>query len=455
MDTGLSGLMTATVFLPAAGAVFILLLVRGDRNIRVVAAMVAVADLVLTLLVFGPFSRGDDAARFQFIDQFTWIPGETLRANYLLGVDGLSAPLVALTGILGLCAALASWRIDTRVREHFVWLLVLQTAVMGVFSSLDLLLFFLFWELELVPMYMLISIWGTGRKEYSAMKFLMFTILGSAFMLVAIVAVFLTPDVGTFDMRALSTQGTMLGAGVLLPLGALFWLFFIGFAIKLPVWPLHTWLPDAHTNAPTAASVMLAGVLLKMGGYGLLRINVGMFPSQAQQFAWALVTLGVISVLYGAVVTLRQTDLKRLIAYSSVSHMGFVTLGIFCLNQNGIEGGILQMINHGIITGALFLCVGMIYERTHTRMIEDYGGLFKTVPIYIVFFTIFSLAAIGFPGMNAFIGEFLIISGAFKANMVIAAFSIVGVILGASYMVWLYYRIALNEINTNTMAQLT
>ena len=284
MDTGFSGLLTATVFLPAAGAVFILLLVRGDRNIRVVAAMVAVADLVLTLLVFGLFSRGDDAARFQFIDQFTWIPGETLRANYLLGVDGLSAPLVALTGILGLCAVLASWRIETRVREHFVWLLVLQTAVMGVFSSLDLLLFFLFWELELVPMYMLISIWGTGRKEYSAMKFLMFTILGSAFMLVAIVAVFLTPDVGTFDMRALSTQGTMLGAGVLLPLGALFWLFFIGFAIKLPVWPLHTWLPDAHTNAPTAASVMLAGVLLKMGGYALMRITYPFFPDAAVMF---------------------------------------------------------------------------------------------------------------------------------------------------------------------------
>ena len=447
MDTGFSGLLTATVFLPAAGAVFILLLVRGDRNIRVVAAMVAVADLVLTLLVFGLFSRGDDAARFQFIDQFTWIPGETLRANYLLGVDGLSAPLVALTGILGLCAVLASWRIETRVREHFVWLLVLQTAVMGVFSSLDLLLFFFFWELELVPMYMLISIWGTGRKEYSAMKFLMFTILGSAFMLVAIVAVFLTPDVGTFDMRALSTQGTMLGAGVLLPLGALFWLFFIGFAIKLPVWPLHTWLPDAHTNAPTAASVMLAGVLLKMGGYGLLRINVGMFPGQAQHFAWALVTLGVVSVIYGAVVTLRQTDLKRLIAYSSVSHMGLVLVGIGSigvthgtLTSAGLNGAAMQLFTHGTITGLLFLGAGLVYDKTHTRYIPDLGGLAGRMPLVAAGLLIAGFASLGLPGLSGFVSEVLVFLGAFRAYPWPTALAVFGIVLAAGYILWMMER---------------
>jgi NADH-quinone oxidoreductase subunit M len=447
LETGFTGLLTAAVFLPAAGAVSILLLVRGDRNIRVVAAMVALADLVLTLVVFTTFSRDDGAQRFQFIDYFTWIPGDTLRANYILGVDGLSAPLVALTGILGLCAVLASWNIKTRVREHFVWLLILQTAVMGVFSSLDLLLFFLFWELELVPMYMLIAIWGTGRKEYSAMKFLMFTILGSAFMLVAIVVVFLTPEVGTFDMRALSTSGTMLGAGVLLPLTALFWLFFIGFGIKLPVWPLHTWLPDAHTNAPTAASVMLAGVLLKMGGYGLLRINVGMFPGQAHQFAWALVALGVISVLYGAIVTLRQTDLKRLIAYSSVSHMGLVLVGIGAigitqgtLTSAGLNGAAMQLFTHGTITGLMFLGAGLVYDKAHTRYIPDLGGLAGRMPLVAAGLLIAGFASLGLPGLSGFVSEVLVFLGAFRAYPLMTALAVLGIVLSAGYILWMMER---------------
>ena len=336
MSPEFNGLLTATVFLPAAGAVLMLLL-RGNRVIRGAAVAIAVADLVLALLVFALFERSEDAARFQFVDQFAWIPDVGLKASYLLAVDGLSAPMVALTGLLGLSAVLASWHVGLRVKEYFFWLLLLQSAVMGVFTALDLLLFFLFWELELVPMFMLISIWGTGRKEYSAMKFLIFTILGSAFMLVAIVAVFLTPDVGTFNLIVLSASGgIMSSAATLLPLSWLFWLFFVGFAVKLPTWPLHTWLPDAHTDAPTAASVMLAGVLLKMGGYGLLRINVGLFPTQSWEFAWVLVILGVVSILYGAVVTIRQTDLKRLIAYSSVSHMGLVLLGI---GSVGVAGG--------------------------------------------------------------------------------------------------------------------
>ena len=317
-----------------------------------------------------------------------------------------------------------------------------------MFSSLDLLLFFFFWELELVPMFMLISIWGAGRKEYSAMKFLIFTILGSAFMLVAIVAVFVTPEVGTFDMTALSTQATMLtSAGVLIPLGGIFWLFFIGFAVKLPTWPFHTWLPDAHTDAPTAASVMLAGVLLKMGGYGLLRINVGMFPGQAVDYAWALVTLGVISVLYGAVVTLRQTDLKRLIAYSSVSHMGLVLLGIGSvgvahgeLTVAGLNGAAMQLFTHGTITGLLFLGVGLVYDRTHTRYIPDLGGLADRMPVVAVALLIAGLASLGLPGLSGFISEVLVFFGAFQAYAWPTALAVFGIVLAAGYILWMMER---------------
>ncbi len=460
--TAFPGLLTATVFLPAVGALVILALARGDRNVRAVAVVVAVADLVLSLMVFGLFSREDGAPRFQLIDQIFWFDTESLRASYLLGVDGLSAPLVALTGILGLCAVFASWHIHTRVKEHYVWLLLLQTSVMGVFSSLDLLLFFLFWELELIPMYMLISGWGTGRKEYSAMKFLLFTILGSAFMLVAIVAVFFTPEVGTFDMRSLSEPGSMLTPGaVLLPMGALFWLFFVGFAIKLPTWPVHTWLPDAHTDAPTAASVMLAGVLLKMGGYGLLRINVGMFPGQAQQFAWALVALGVISVLYGAVVTLRQTDLKRLIAYSSVSHMGLVLIGIGSIGVSqgvvtaaGLSGAAMQLFTHGTITGLLFLGVGIVYEKAHTRYIPDLGGLAYRMPVVATALLIAGFASLGLPGLSGFVSELLVFLGAFRAYPVHTALAVLGIVLAAGYILWMMER-AFFGVRRDRFQQLT
>jgi len=443
--TGFSGLLTATVFLPAAGGLIILLLLRGDRNIRWFAALIGVADLVLAALAFLGFDRTDGAARFQLLDRFDWIASQTINASYFLGIDGLSAPLVLLTGLLGFCAVLASWHITTRVREYFVWLLLLQTAVMGVFTSLDLLLFFLFWELELLPMYMLIVTWGTGRKEYSAMKFLIFTIMGSAAMLVAIVAVFISPDVGTFDMTQLLEPGSMLNsANVVLPLGLLFWLFFLAFAIKLPTWPLHTWLPDAHTDAPTAASVMLAGVMLKMGGYGLLRINVGMFPEQTYVFAWILMGLGVISVLYGGVVTLRQTDLKRLIAYSSVSHMGLVLVGIGsvgivagAVTPTGLNGAAMQLFTHGTITGLLFLGVGLIYERTHTRYIPDLGGLANRMPLLTVAFLIAGFASLGLPGLSGFVSEILVFFGAFAAFPWLTALAVVGIILAAGYILWM------------------
>ncbi len=440
--------MTATVFVPAAGAVAILLIIKGDRNIRLFAVAVALADLVLSLVVFGLFDLSEGADRFQMVDKFSWIPAENLKANFFLGVDGLSAPLVALTGLLGFCAILASWHIKLRVKEYFFWLLVLQTAVMGVFSTLDLLLFFMFWELELVPMYMLISIWGSGRKEYSAMKFLIFTILGSAFMLIAIVAVFLTPDLGTFDMTQLSTKGTILvSAGVLIPLSGLFWLFFAAFAIKLPTWPVHTWLPDAHTDAPTAASVMLAGVLLKMGGYGLLRINVGMFPSQTDRFAWALVALGVVSVLYGAVVTMRQTDLKRLIAFSSVSHMGLVLIGIGSvgiaegeLTVTGLNGAAMQLFTHGTITGLLFLGVGLVYDKAHTRYIPDLGGLAGRMPIIAGAILLAGLASLGLPGLSGFVSELLVFLGAFRAYAWPTALAVIGIVLAAGYILWMMER---------------
>ena len=447
--TGFNGLLTAAVFLPAVGAVLILALVRGDRNVRWFAALVALADFGLTLAVFILFDRADGAERFQLVDRFAWIAGDSLNASYFLGVDGLSAPLVLLTGLLGLCAVFASWHIESRVKEFFTWLLVLQTAVMGVFTSLDFLLFFLFWELELVPMYMLISTWGSGpKREYSAMKFLIFTILGSAAMLVGIVAVFIIQGAASFDMVRLSEQGGMLnGAGAVLSLGVLFWLFFVAFAIKLPTWPVHTWLPDAHTDAPTAASVMLAGVMLKMGGYGLLRVNVGMFPLQTQAFAWVLVALGVISVLYGAVVTLRQTDLKRLIAYSSVSHMGLVLLGIGSvgaatgeLTATGLSGAAMQLFTHGTITGLLFVAVGLVYDKAHTREISDLGGLANRMPLVATTFLIAGFASLGLPGLSGFVSEVLVFFGAFGAYPWPTVLAVLGIILAAGYILWMVQR---------------
>ena len=444
----LPGLLSLTVFLPAAGAAVIFLLLRGDRLVRTFALLVGLADLLLSVAVFVLFQRGEDAARFQLVDRLQWISADTFNASYHLGVDGLSAPLVLLTGLLGFCAVIASWSIRERLREYFAWLLLLQTAVMGVFTSLDFLLFFLFWELELLPMYMLIANWGTGRREYSAMKFLIFTILGSAFMLVAIVALFLSQPGGSFDMTLLLEQGSMLrGATAALPMGLLFWLFFAAFAIKLPSWPAHTWLPDAHTDAPTAASVMLAGVMLKMGGYGLLRINVGMFPGEIVSFAWVVVLLGVVSVLYGAVVTLRQTDLKRLIANSSVSHMGLVLVGVGSvgvaageLTATGLNGAAMQLFTHGTITGLLFVGVGLIYDKAHTRYIPDLGGLARRMPLVAIALAIAGFASLGLPGLSGFVSEVLVFFGGFRAYPWPTALSVLGIILAAGYILWMLER---------------
>ena len=383
----------------------------------------------------------------QFAEIHPWIPAWNI--TYKVGVDGISVLFVFLAAILSILCVTVSWKaIEKKTKGFFVSLLIMETAMIGIFVSLNAFLFYLFWELTLIPMFLLIGVWGGQNRLYASIKFVIFMVAGSVFMLVGIIVLYHTGG-KTFDIVELSRVSYPIELQMGLFLG-----FFAAFAVKMPMFPIHTWLPDAHTEAPTAGSVILAGILLKMGGYGFLRFSLPMFPHAVNTLFIPLLVLSVTAIIYGAYVTLMQNDMKRLIAYSSVSHMGFVTLGIFTLNQTGVEGGILQMINHGVITGALFLCVGMIYERTHSRMIDDYGGLFKTIPVFTVFFAIFTLAAIGFPGMNAFVGEFLIISGAFKANMIIAAFSILGVVLGVCYMVWLYYRIAMNEVNPSTESRL-
>ena len=449
-----TGLLSAVVFVPLAGAVIIALLLRNDRHVRVFAAAIAVVEFALAIGVFAAYDK--DAGGVQLVDRFSnWIPGlgdDGFAVQYLLGVDGLSAPLVLLTGLLGLVAVLASWQIRLRVREYFIWLLALQTGVMGVFTSLDFLLFFLFWELELIPMFFLIAIWGSdpkSKREYSAMKFLIFTILGSAFMLVGILALFFST--GTFDMTAL--PDAIRGANLLLPAGVIFALLFVGFAVKLPLWPLHTWLPDAHTDAPTAGSVMLAGVLLKMGGYGMIRVSIGMFPDVASGAASLLETAAVINVIYGAIVVMRQTDLKRLIAFSSISHMGFVMLGLASVagesgtvSPLGLTGAAMQMFTHGTITGLLFLLVGFLYDKAHTRYIPDLGGLAKRMPFLAVALLVAGLASLGLPGTSGFVAEIMVFLGTFKVFPYTTGIAAFGVVLAAGYILWTLQRVMFGPI---------
>ncbi|MBF8299250.1 MAG: NADH-quinone oxidoreductase subunit [Dehalococcoidia bacterium] len=425
-------MLTAIVFVPVAGALAILMLGRSDRAARLLALAASMSVLALTLALWARFDVNDPGV--QFSEHYVWIPA--LRVEYFLGVDGLNTPLLALTGLLGVGAVLASWGVTLRVKEYFFWLLLLETGVLGVFASLDLLLFFLFWEVELVPMYMLISTWGSGRKVYSAMKFLIFTIAGSAMMLIGILAMY--SSMHTFNMMELRDHPYTSG---LVAAPAVFFLLLAAFAVKLPIWPFHTWLPDAHTDAPTAVSVMLAGVLLKMGGYGIIRLCLSMFPEVAQQYAWLLATLAVINVLYGAALVLWQKDLKRLIAYSSVSHMGFVLLGIASMDQVGLTGAALQMFSHGTITGLLFMVVGLVYDKAHTRHIPDLGGLANRMPFVTVIFLIAGLAALGLPTTSGFAAELLVFLGSFPVLGVATILAMFGVVLTAGYILWMFQRV--------------
>ena len=434
-------MLSVIVFLPAAGAVLIMAFGRDPRAARALALATVVAELVLTLVLFATFDR-EAADGFDLVERASWIGAFGIQ--YLLGVDGLSAPMVLLNGLLGVAAVLVSWRVATNVRAYFVWLLVLETSVMGVFLSLDLILFFVFWELELIPMYFLIAMWGTGRREYSAMKFLVYTFLGSAFMLAAIIALYFSfPSAErTFDMTVLAQREL---TALIVPASTIFAGFLIAFAVKLPIFPLHTWLPDAHTDAPTAVSVMLAGVLLKMGGYGLLRINAGLLPEEMQRAAPLLATLAVVNVLYGAFIVMRQTDLKRLVAYSSVSHMGFVVLGIASLGASrvtdvGVNGAAMQLFTHGTITGLLFVLVGLVYDRTHTRHIPDMGGMIGRMPLIGAAFILAGLASLGLPATSGFVAEILVFIGTFHVYAWATGLAAFGVVLAAGYMLWTIQR---------------
>ncbi|MCX6009738.1 MAG: NADH-quinone oxidoreductase subunit M [Chloroflexi bacterium] len=433
--------LSAIVFLPVVGLVIIALLPKPQpRTIKLVALVFTLASFALSIGIFCLFDRSAGAiGQIQFEEKLSWIPA--INAFYHFGVDGLSLPMVILMTFLGVLAVLVSWKIELRPREYFIWLLLLETSILGVFCSLDLVLFFLFWELELVPMYFLISIWGSGRKEYSAIKYVIYTLVGSAMMLAGILSIYFTT--GSLNMMELAG---LAAARPFIPLAAMFFLLLVGFAIKLPVVPLHTWLPDAHTDAPTAVSVILAGALLKMGGYGMIRLCVTMFPAVALHYAPLLVVLAVVSVLYGAAVTLRQKDLKRLIAYSSVSHMGYVLLGIFALSQVSLTGAILQMFSHGIITGLLFAMVGLVYDKSHERNLDNLGGLARQMPVIVVVFSIAGLASLGLPGTSGFAAEFITFVGSYSSLAVegIRLYTILGVfgiVLTAGYILWMLQRI--------------
>ena len=433
--------LSAILFLPVVGLIIIALLPRPQqRTIKLIALVFALASFALSIAVFCLFDRSAGfIGQIQFQEELSWIPA--INAFYHLGVDGLSLPLVILMTFLGVLAVLVSWNIQLRPKEYFIWLLLLETSILGVFCSLDLVLFFLFWELELIPMYFLISIWGGGRKEYSAIKYVIYTLVGSAMMLAGILSIYFTT--GSLNMMELAGLDA---ARPFIPLAAMFFLMLIGFAIKLPVFPLHTWLPDAHTDAPTAASVILAGALLKMGGYGMIRLCVTIFPAVALQYAPFLTALAVISVLYGAAVTLRQKDLKRLIAYSSVSHMGYVLLGIFALTQVSLTGAALQMFSHGIITGLLFAMVGLVYDKTHERNLDNLGGLARQMPVIVVVFSIAGLASLGLPGTSGFAAEFITFVGSYSSTVVdgIRLYTILGVfgiVLTAGYILWMLQRV--------------
>ena len=434
-------LLSLLVFLPLLGALAVLLVPKHNiKLMRVIAVVSTGAGLILSAVLLCNFDH--TSAAVQFSEKVLWIP--QINVNYFLGVDGLSVTMVFLTGLLGFLALLASWGITSRQKEYFFFYLLLMAGMMGTFLALDLFLFYIFWELVLIPMYFLIGIWGGPRRQYAAIKFFLYTLAGSVFMLIGILAVYFKAEPHTFNMLELAkaAPGFDFRLQVLL-----FLAFYFAFAIKVPIFPFHTWLPDAHVEAPTPISVLLAGVLLKMGAYGFLRICLPCFPQAAGFFAYPLAVLGVIGIVYGAAVAMAQTDFKKMIAYSSVSHMGFVMLGIASLNTTGLNGALLGMFNHGIITGAMFLLVGNLYDRSHTRDLNRFGGLSGHMPAYAFFLTVCSLASLGLPGLSGFVGEFLSLAGGFGAYQWVTVVAALGLIITAVYFLYMIQRVLLGPAN--------
>ena len=415
----------------------------ADRNARYIALWTTLVTFALSLLLWRDFDP--TTAQFQFVEQRAWLG----TIKFHMGVDGISLPFVLLTALLMPLCILASWQsITARVNEYMIAFLVLETLMLGVFTSLDLVLFYLFFEGGLIPMFLIIGIWGGPARVYASFKFFLYTLAGSLLMLLAIMAIYW--EAGTTDIPTLLTHG--------FPPAMQTWLWFAflaSFAVKLPMWPVHTWLPDAHVEAPTAGSVILAGILLKMGGYGFLRFSIPMFPLASAEFAPLIFALSVIALIYTSLVALVQEDVKKLIAYSSVAHMGFVTIGVFTLTIQGLQGGIFQMLSHGIVSGALFLCVGVIYDRMHTREIAAYGGLADRMPLYAFCFMVFTLANVGLPGTSGFVGEFLSLLGAFRINTWVAFLAAIGVILSAAYALWLYGRVMFGKLEKPALKYIT
>ncbi len=446
----MDNLLSLVTFLPLIGAAVLMLLLRGEdelagRNAKMLALFTTVMTFVLSLAIMFGFDPQD--TNFQFVEEYEWIGG----LKYKMGVDGISVLFIMLTTFLMPIVIGASWHVEHRIKEYMIAFLALETLMIGVFAALDLVLFYMFFEGGLIPMFLIVGIWGGKERIYAAFKFFLYTFLGSVLMLVAMVAMYM--DAGTTDIPTLlahefsSETLEIWGWSIVGGAQTLMWLaFFASFAVKMPMWPVHTWLPDAHVQAPTAGSVVLAAVLLKMGGYGFLRFSLPMFPIASDLMANFVFALSVIAIIYTSLVAMMQEDMKKLIAYSSVAHMGFVTMGIFAANQQGVDGAIFQMISHGFISGALFLCVGVIYDRMHTRDIDAYGGLVVRMPAYALIFMLFTMGNVGLPGTSGFVGEFLTLAGVFQVNTWVAFFAATGVILSAAYALWLYRRVVFGDL---------
>ncbi|MDI6736289.1 MAG: NADH-quinone oxidoreductase subunit M [bacterium] len=435
-------ILSLIIFIPLIGGILVLFLPKDkDKQIKTIATAIAAIPVILTGWVCLLFDR--TTAQIQFMEKVDWIP--SFGISYLVGLDGLGLPMVIITTLLSLLSLTISWNIKVRVKEYFALFLILEAGMLGVFLSLDLFVFYIFWELVLIPMYFIIGVWGGPRRDYASMKFILYTLIGSLFMLLGFLGIYFSVEPHTFNMLELSQkpqifQSTFIANIVFLAL-------YVGFAVKIPVWPFHTWLPDAHVEAPTAGSVILAGVLLKMGAYGLLRVSLPILPEAAQYFAYFLAILGLINIIYGAFVAMAQTDLKKMIAYSSISHMGYVLLAMAALTPVGLSGALMQCFTHGIVTGSLFMLVGVIYDRAHLRDINAFGGIGKVVPAYTSVMGIAVMASLGLPGLAGFIGELLCFIGAFPVFPTITAVAVVGVLITAIYLLWMYRQVFFGDLN--------